>query len=188
MAAGVFTGLSDDIDAAIRADVYSWSSPELTQFFASITRLGSYEAIYGMTAVVALTLVLLGHRPVALRLVVVMGVAFLINHFIKFLMARARPEPFFGEAPDSYSFASGHALFSGCFYGFIGLLVASSLPDAWQRAVILVPTAALIGAIGLSRVYLGVHYPTDVIAGFGLAAMVLCALRPGAQTPVRPTS
>ncbi|MFA5898482.1 MAG: phosphatase PAP2 family protein [Hyphomicrobium sp.] len=179
-AAAALTGLSDGIDASILAAVHAWSSPERTQFFTSVTRFGSYEAIYGMAAVVAAVLLLLGHRPVAIRLGVVMAAAFVLNNFVKFVVARPRPEPFFGEAPSSYSFASGHALFSGCFYGFIGLLVASSLPDAWQRAVILVPTAGLIGSIGLSRVYLGVHYPTDVIAGFALAAVVLCAMRPDA--------
>ena len=171
---GVIIGLVDGPDAVIRAYVHGLSSPALTELSGALNRLGSWKAIYFMTAVVAGALLLLGHRAVAIRLLVVMGVALAANSFIKLLVARPRPEPFFGVAPDSYSFASGHALFSACFFGFIGLLVASGLPDPWQRAVVLMPTGALIGAIGLSRIYQGVHYPSDVLAGFALAALILC--------------
>ncbi len=172
---GVIIGLVDGPDAVIRAYVHSFSSPTLTELSGSLNRLGSWKAIYFMTAVVAGALLLLGNRAVAFRLLLVMGVALAANSFVKLVVARQRPEPFFGIAPDSYSFASGHALFSACFFGFIGLLVSSGLPDRWQRAVVLIPTALLIGAIGVSRIYQGVHYPSDVLAGFALAALILCA-------------
>ena len=172
---GLFLGLLDGIDAAGLAYVHSFSSPELTRLAGSLNRLGEVKAVYAMAAVTAGALILLGHRAVAIRLIVVMGVALAANTFVKNLIARPRPEPFFGTAPDSYSFTSGHALFAACFYGFIGLLVASGLPDRWQRAVVLLPTAALIGAIGLARIYQGVHHPSDVVAGFALAALILCA-------------
>ena len=172
---GVIIGLVDGADGVIRAYVHSFSSPALTEISGSLNRLGSWKATYFMTAVVAAALLLLGNRAVAIRLLVVMGVALATNIFVKNLVARPRPEPFFGVAPDSYSFASGHALFSACFFGFIGLLVSSGLPDRWQRAVVLIPTAVLTGAIGLSRIYQGVHYPSDVLAGFALAALILCA-------------
>jgi membrane-associated phospholipid phosphatase len=100
-----------------------------------------------------------------------------VNNAIKFAVARARPEAFFGELPSSYSFASGHALYSGCIYGVLGSIIAAEMPKTWQRALVLAGTLVLIAVIGFSRVYLGVHYPTDVLAGFALAALIICVAR-----------
>jgi membrane-associated phospholipid phosphatase len=103
--------------------------------------------------------------------------ALILNNLIKLAFARARPEAFFGISPDSYSFASGHALFSACYYGIVAGLVAAHVAKDWQRAVVWVIACAIIAAVGLSRIYLGVHYLTDVIAGFALAALVVCVVR-----------
>jgi membrane-associated phospholipid phosphatase len=79
--------------------------------------------------------------------------------------------------PDSYSFASGHALFSACFFSVVAGLVEAKLTSAWQRAVAWALACSIIAGIGLSRIYLGVHYLTDVIAGFALAALIVCLVR-----------
>lgn len=177
VAAAVLFGASDGLDAAVRATVSSWASPGLTDAFMFITRLGSVAVVYSLTAVATVLLIFMNRRNDALRLVAVMGAAAIVNNAIKYAVARARPEPFFGDLPASYSFASGHALYSGCFYGVVGALIAAALPLAWQRTAVLAASLALIGAIGLSRIYLGVHYPTDVIAGFALAALIVCITR-----------
>jgi undecaprenyl-diphosphatase len=78
--------------------------------------------------------------------------------------------PFFGtEAPHSYSFPSGHALFSICFFGVVAALVAARLPSIAARAAVWTVAVAIAFLIGLSRVYLGVHYPSDVIGGYAAA-------------------
>jgi Membrane-associated phospholipid phosphatase len=88
----------------------------------------------------------------------------------------ARPEPFFGTAPETYSFPSGHALFSACFYGALAWLLGAALRNFGARAAIWAMSLALIAAIGLSRLYLGVHYPTDVIAGYLVAVFWITGL------------
>ncbi len=177
VAAGVLSGLSDGIDGSIRSLVNSWASPQVTTFFHYVSMLGSVAVVYALTAFEAAALLVLGRRRDALRLLVVMAAAAVVNNAVKFAVARARPDPFFGDLPSSYSFASGHALYAACVYGVIGSLIAAEMPRAWQRTVVLGAMLALVGGIGLSRVYLGVHYPTDVIAGFALAALILCATR-----------
>jgi len=174
LTAAVLAGVSDSVDAAIRGFVSAWSSPVLTSFFLAVTRLGSVAVVFSLTALVAVGLLAAGRRAMALQLAAVMIIATFANNAVKYAVARARPEAFFGDVPASYSFASGHALYAGCFYGLVGAFLAAALPHAWQRAVVLAATAALIGAVGLSRIYLGVHYPTDVVAGFALAAFILC--------------
>lgn len=180
LAMAVLFGLTDGIDRDLMHAVQGWSSPELTRLALSLSRLGSAYVIYGMAVAVALALLLLSHRFVAFHLAIVMGAAFLANSFVKLIVARPRPVPIFGEAPETYSFASGHALLSACFFGFIGMLVTARMPEIWQRAVILIPISALIAAIGAARVYQGVHYPSDVLGGFLLAAAILCAFGPRA--------
>jgi undecaprenyl-diphosphatase len=175
MVAIVGGGLADNLDAAIRTTVHGWSSPGLTWLFETLSTIGSVATNFTMTVVVALMLFALRQRWSAVHLIGVMGAAVILSNLIKIVIARARPESFFGVSPDTYSFPSGHALFSGCFYGFFALFLASRLPEAWQRTTVITLIVMLVAGIGLSRVYLGVHYPTDVIAGFALAAIILCA-------------
>ena len=67
-------------------------------------------------------------------------------------------------------FPSGHALFSLCFYGTLAGLLVGRLRRPAARAAVWAAAALLILAIGISRIYLGVHYPTDVIGGYLVAA------------------
>ncbi len=99
------------------------------------------------------------------------------NFWLKTVFSRARPE-LWDRIVDVgyYSFPSGHAMISLVVYGWLGYWLASRFPR-W-RAVILSLTVVAIALIGFSRLYLGVHWPTDVIAGFaaGLAWLVTCIL------------
>jgi undecaprenyl-diphosphatase len=174
---GVVFGVTDGIDASVRAAVNAWASPGLTSFFEGLTLLGSTVFVFSLTTVAVLVLWLLGKRPAALHLAVVMLAAAFVNNVVKLSIARERPEAFFGDLTDSYSFASGHSLFAGCLYGVLGGMLAAAAPRPWQRYAILVCALALIAGVGLSRIYLGVHYPTDVIAGFAIAALIICMTR-----------
>jgi len=91
----------------------------------------------------------------------------LLNESLKYVFHRSRPalEHPLIELP-SYSFPSGHALGATVFYGFAAVLLWSYVaPKVW-RVVIGTAIAAVILMVGFSRVYLGAHYPTDVLAGF----------------------
>jgi len=89
---------------------------------------------------------------------------------LKVSFARARPIPFFDTLlPDSYSFPSGHALYAACFYGVLAWLVAARIRDRSLKILIWVLAVMIALLIGLSRIYLGVHYPSDVIAGYAAA-------------------
>ena len=141
-----------------------------------MSRLGSVAVIASLFAVVFVGLRAGGRPRSALALAVVMAGAVVLENALKYALHRARPEPFFGTAPETYSFPSGHALFSACFYGALAWIFAARARHGEARAAIWTAALVLIAAIGLSRVYLGLHDPTDVIAGYLVAAFWLAGV------------
>ena len=177
MALFMVLGVTDNLDAVTRAGINRWASPNLTAVAEGASFIGSVAVLFSLTALVAAALWVAGRPRAALMLMLVMGIAGIVNNAIKLTFARARPEAFFGTLPDSYSFASGHALFSACFFSVVAGLIEGKLTSWWQRALVWVLAFSIIAGVGLSRVYLGVHYLTDVVAGLALAALIICLVR-----------
>ncbi|MFW5833754.1 MAG: phosphatase PAP2 family protein, partial [Pseudomonadota bacterium] len=127
-------------------------------------------------SVTALTLALLGAWRVAGHLLVVaLGGLFWVS-LIKLTLQRPRPVDVY-EGISAFAFPSGHATTSIVVYGFLGfLLIRGAAPE--RRTPIAAPLLALIVAIAFSRIYLGVHWVSDVLAGvaFGGAWVALSAL------------
>ena len=100
----------------------------------------------------------------------------MIEAVLKAHFHRQRPAAFFDVAsPESFSFPSGHALLSVCLYSLLATLISSRLSGR-ARWMVRLGTALLILTIGASRVYLGVHYPSDVIGGYLAGAAWISAL------------
>ncbi|MBW4557678.1 MAG: phosphatase PAP2 family protein [Trichormus sp. ATA11-4-KO1] len=98
-----------------------------------------------------------------------------LNYLLKLLFGRARPVLWNRLVNVSHhSFPSGHAMGAMMIYGFIGYVLAEQFPQ-WQKQIFAL-TVILIVAIGFSRLYLGVHWPTDVLAGYavGLGCLIAC--------------
>jgi undecaprenyl-diphosphatase len=152
-------------DLAVRNWVHQYSSPSLTRAAILASFIGSGVLVAGVVVSLAV-FALLRWRRAALWLTITLAGALILNLSLKFAFHRQRPTPFFGPPPHTYSFPSGHALFSLCFYGVLAGLLADRI-QSWPAKICIWSVAAvLIAAIGLSRIYLGVHYPTDVIAGY----------------------
>jgi undecaprenyl-diphosphatase len=174
LAASVTHGETALFDENVRQAVHSISSPWITRLFLAITFLGSQALVIGISACAAIVMFRKRRLDRALLVVATMAGAELWLELLKTHFHRQRPEPFFGvHLPESYSFPSGHALLSFCCYGLLCALAIEQLRGA-ARWLVLTCGAALVLAIGVSRVYLGVHYPTDVIGGY-LTAIVWMA-------------
>lgn len=166
----VLDGDTQRFDQVIREWVHAYASPGMTRVMNVISLLG-YNVLIVELVIALAVFAKLRWRRAALWLTVAMAGSLVLDLTLKYIYHRIRPTAYFGMAPHSYSFPSGHALCSFCFYGVLaGLLSARTKPLAW-RLIIWFAAAALVIAIGLSRIYLGVHYPSDVAAGY-LAATV----------------
>lgn len=96
-----------------------------------------------------------------------------LSFLLKNLFHRVRPDLFRVVQETGYSFPSGHALATMCFYGMVAFLIMRNI-SSWRGRLIVMTVAVILSvAIGISRIYLGVHYPTDVVAGYATGSMWL---------------
>ncbi|HEX4604184.1 MAG TPA: phosphatase PAP2 family protein [Candidatus Angelobacter sp.] len=166
----VLQGDTQHFDSAIRGWVHHYASPGMTHAMTAISLLG-YNVLIVELLIAFAVFAKLRWRRAAVWLGVAMAGSLLLDLTLKYLYHRARPTAYFGTAPHSYSFPSGHALCSFCFYGVMAGLLSARIKSLPLRILTWLAAAALVIAIGLSRIYLGVHYPSDVLAGY-LAATV----------------
>lgn len=164
-------------DSAVRGGVRAMMSPMWTSLFLAVTKLGStlYLTIFGVAAG-AVFIALRWFRPLLLLIVAMAGQAAL-HHGFKWLIARPRPRALIPyPETESFSFPSGHALSAFCLYVTIAWLAASRLENSALKMGIWLLTALLVFLIGMSRVYIGVHFPSDVLAGFAAATIWTAAI------------
>lgn len=148
-------------------NLFKYKSDILTNIMKIITFLGSALSIILLT--VLLIIVVKGKRNKILILINVI-VTTLLNQLLKNVFQRGRPFDSIIEE-SGYSFPSGHSMVSMAFYGFLIYLVYKS--NIKYKGLIVGLLSVLIVLIGISRIYLGVHYPTDVIGGFTLSLSYL---------------
>lgn len=162
-------------DAQVLQWINSHSSPLLDTLALAVTYTGNLAVVLSIAAILAITLYRRRAYHSMIQIVLTMGGALLLNNLLKVIFQRERPklwQLFTNEL--TYSFPSGHALLS------MSLAVAVML--LWHRTrygwlVVAIATIYTL-LVGLSRLYLGVHYPTDVMAGWliGLGWAIIVAL------------
>ena len=173
----VLEGATTKFDETGRLFVHSLASPFITELMRVATFLGSTLFLIALGLGVAIAFYLAGWRRAAILFVTTMAGAVILNFALKAGVHRTRPEPYFDTPlPTSFSFPSGHALFSVCFYGVLAWLITARLKNRAAQTGIWALAVGLIFFIGLSRIYLGVHYPSDVIAGYTAAAVWVLAV------------
>lgn len=145
-----------------------------TDVMQVFTFLGTHTfLIPANLALVAYFLFIKKHRWYSVKVPVVALSGVLLMFLLKLIFQRDRPLTPLLTAAKGYSFPSGHALMSVTFYGLMIFLVWQNVKNIWARWILTIALAALINFIGVSRVYLRVHYASDVLAGFCVGLMWL---------------
>jgi undecaprenyl-diphosphatase len=173
-------GESLTLDESVRAMVQQVASPHVTALMRGASRYGGPSVLVPVGLAMALAFLFKGWQRGALLVIVTLAGAGLLNGLLKFYFARLRPEPFFNyPLPSSPSFPSGHALYAASVFGGLAALLSARLRNHLYRILVWTVAIGLAGLVGLSRVYLGVHYPTDVLAGFAVGVIWVTAVALG---------
>ena len=163
----VLAGKAGYIDDNLIRIVQGWESPGLTNLMETFTWLGSTNVaiMIGLVAIVVLA-VFLKHRKELVLFILSVGLTPLLNRLIKSIFERERPTFHRLIEEAGYSFPSGHSMGAFAMYGILAYLLWRHVPSAWGRTLMIAIGLALTLCIGISRIYLGVHYPSDVIGGY----------------------
>lgn len=174
-------GTPTAFDLAGRAALRSLESPEMSALMWGASVYGAPLRLSPLVLVAAGVFLYRGWRRGALLVIVTLVGAMLLDVGLKLLFARARPRAFFDyyPSPESYSFPSGHALFAVCFFGGLAVLLTHRLRSRALQAAVWLVALLVVLLIGASRVYLGVHYPTDVLGGFAVGVIWVTAVALG---------
>jgi len=168
----VLEGDTKALDKTVRLYIHGFANESLTALMQFITMLGSTLFLSILCVSIFVIFIVKNWKRAAVLLMTTMAGAVILNFALKVSFGRVRPVPFFDTPlPDSYSFPSGHSLYAVCFYGVLAWLVAARIQNKSLRILIWLLAVLLALLIGLSRIYLGVHYPSDVIAGFAAATV-----------------
>ncbi|MGG4490235.1 phosphatase PAP2 family protein [Metabacillus idriensis] len=156
--------------------IHGLRTPMLGQIMAGITFLGSVTGIMIGMSIALIVLFINRQWWEGLFLIVAVSGSSLLNYYLKWMFKRDRPtfNPLIAE--DGYSFPSGHSMVSFSFIGILAYLTILNIKKKSLKALIMASFFLFVFLIGFSRIYLGVHYPSDVIAGFaaGGAWLVIC--------------
>jgi undecaprenyl-diphosphatase len=163
------------LDAAVSRSVGQQASPSTLQAFAWLTRFGDTATLMVLCIAVGLALVFRGERGLALAWVMAVGGNSLLNVTLKGIFERVRPvRDHAMAAAEGWSFPSGHSSGSVVAYGMLAYIAIRTLPRAWHVPA-MIAAAAIAFTTGCSRIFLQVHYPTDVVAGFASGSAWLTA-------------
>ena len=150
--------------------ISSLINPSVTPIAIIITNLGGAIAVILLTVIFC---ILINNKKISFTILLNVVIATILNILLKNIIQRQRPDDFRLISETGYSFPSGHSMVSMAFYGFLIYLSIKYLKNRKLKVILITSLSILIILIGISRIYLGVHYTSDVIAGFLISACYL---------------
>lgn len=165
----VCTNTIEPLDNAASSFIISIRSPELTNTMNIITNIsGSYALIVFTT----LFIILIKKKKYPLAITINLIAVFITSQLAKAIVERDRPLDMLVSAP-GYSYPSGHSMVGLAYFSFLSYLVIKYIPNKIVKIILPIVFTITILLVGFSRIYLGVHYLSDVLAGFLLGAIYL---------------
>ncbi|MDO6473278.1 phosphatase PAP2 family protein [Maribacter sp. 1_MG-2023] len=166
-------------DTAITDYVISYRRPGLTSYFKFMTNVGD---VYGYLIVLGvfllISLLVFKCWKYVVQATLILALATISNMVLKRFIDRARPGIEHLISVETLSYPSGHAMSAMAFYGFLIFLVTKFNIQKVMKYVLMITLITIILSIGISRVYLEVHFPSDIAGGFiaGFIWVVFCVL------------
>lgn len=142
----------------------------MTPVMKFITWFGSGFALIILTI---LSFVGIKNKKIGVLILSNLCIVTVLNQILKFVLHRPRPSEFQIITETGYSFPSGHSMVSMAFYGLFIYLIYKNVTNKYLKWILIIALSLLIIFIGISRIYLGVHYTSDVLGGFLLSIAYL---------------
>ena len=175
----VVTGSADSYDTAIMKKLHEFDNPTVNKVMELVTHLGSHPAIGTAAGLTSLALIRKNRNADGWTLIVSTAGAMALNSVLKAIFARQRPKELVRQIklPKTHSFPSGHSFLSAATYPIVAHHLVQHRSTMMQ-IVVLSLTGTTVLSVGFSRMYLGVHFPSDVLGGFagGLGWLGLTSL------------
>jgi undecaprenyl-diphosphatase len=185
----LLAGLVPSEDLTLVRDLAAHRSSTLTALAHGASWLGRSVVLVPVAIVIAVGASVRRRSLDGVAILVAILGAIVLQNAVKALIARPRPPVHRLEHVSSTSFPSGHATESTAFFLTLAAALLASVSPRWARRFVRATTLVIIAAVALSRVYLGVHYPTDVVAGMLLGAawatITVLTLRTSGHSHVR---
>lgn len=159
-------GYIASFDQAIIGAVRIHTTNSINRVMMIITQMGAMPFYVVFGGIITVILCLRKYITEGIMLVVCSGGSGLMTLVIKSIVMRIRPDMMPVIMETGYSFPSGHSVTAVCFYGYLAFLCYTYGSSVLIRYMGVILNVMMILAIGVSRIYLGVHYPTDVIGGY----------------------
>ncbi len=166
-------------DTAITDYIISYRSPQLTSYFKFMTNVGdTYGYLIVLTVFLLVSLIVFKRWKYIVQATLILALATISNMMLKRFIDRARPGIEHLVSVETLSYPSGHAMSAMAFYGFLIFLVTKFNIQKMIKYVLIIVLITIIISIGISRIYLGVHFPSDIAGGFiaGFIWVVFCVL------------
>lgn len=144
----------------------------ITPYMKIITNLGGATCLITITI---LLIIIVKNKKIGLLTLTNLVTITILNQILKLILRRPRPTEFRIINETGYSFPSGHSMISMAFYGFLIYLIYKNIKNKYLKTTLIIILSLLIITIGISRIYLGVHYLSDVIGGFLISISYLIA-------------
>ncbi len=179
-----FLALAEDVfnKEIMKGDIIGYNlvsnfliSDVATPFAVLITNFGGPIMLVGLTAIL---FILIKNKKIGISIFANLGVIIILNQLLKQILQRPRPTGYRLIEESGYSFPSGHSMVSMAFYGYLIYLIYKHIENKYLKWTLISILSILIILIGISRIYLGVHYTSDVAAGFLISVSYLMAYIP----------
>ena len=155
------------VDMAIFDRLQPWTSPDKNKLMLFITFLGTHKFLIPGNLLLIFYFIFLRHQNwFSIRVATIALSSLALMFLLKYLFQRKRPLSPLLKAAKGLSFPSGHAIMAVTFYGLLLYILLHTIDNSWMKYLVAALLVLLIMLIGYSRVYLRVHYASDVLAGF----------------------
>ena len=158
------------IDSYIEGIILSIRNDKLTDIMTIITNISS---AYALIVITIILLILIKNKKIPILITFNLIFSFLTSQLIKIILRRDRPVNISLVNAMGFSYPSGHSMVSMAYFGFIAYLVYKYIDNTIVKVILIITLFVSIFAIGFSRIYLGVHYFSDVLGGFLLSISYL---------------